>query len=80
LVWLIHSNTEARRTDQHELQAKYRTIKISNFRKGKGKHDKKYMVDVIRKCGKKQTVATSDLWLKNCCDCGEKLNRKKGAK
>jgi len=63
--------------DEQELKAKYRSVKIvaKSLRKGRGKHANKNVVDVACACGKRQTIATSDLWLKKCSGCGEKLNR-----
>ena len=60
-----------------ELVAKYKTIKIvrGSLKKGSGHHKSKNVVKVVCKCGATQIVATSDLWLKNCCKCGEKINR-----
>jgi hypothetical protein len=68
--------------DEQELRSKYRSINIvkGSLRKGRGKHANKNVVDCVCKCGRKQTVASSDLWLKNCCGCGEKLNRARSRK
>jgi hypothetical protein len=69
--------------DEQEIRSKYRSINIvkGSLRKGRGKHANKNVVDVICRCGKKQTVATSDLHLKLCSNgCGEKLNRARKGK
>jgi len=47
---------------------------------GRGSHKGKNTVQAKCKCGHVQIGATSDLWLKNCCKCGEKLNRTRKAR
>jgi hypothetical protein len=68
--------------DEQQLITKYKNAGIikGSLCKGRGKHSGKNTVRCKCRCGKVQTIATSDLWLKNCDSCGEKLNRKRGAK
>jgi hypothetical protein len=72
----------ATKMNEQELIAKYKTIDIveGSLRPGSGKHKGKNTVVVICKCGHSQKVATSDLWLKNCNSCGEKINSRKTRK
>ena len=52
--------------DERELKEKYRTIKLSNLRRGRGKFAHKHVVDVFCKCGAKLVCATSDLFQRRC--------------
>lgn len=65
--------------NEQELITKYKTVGIvkGTLRKGKGAHKGKNVVAVIcKKCKHKMpAVATSDLFIKCCNECGEKLNR-----
>lgn len=65
-----------------DLIAKYRTAGIvkGTLKAGRGSHKGKNTVQAKCKCGHVQIVATSDLWLKNCCKYGEKLNRTRKAR
>ncbi len=66
--------------DERELKEKYRTIKLSNLRRGRGKFAHKHVVDVFCKCGAKLVCATSDLFQRRCAQCGEKINRSRRRK
>lgn len=66
--------------NESELRDKYPVINIVPKSLKRGRGTTKNQVQVKCRCGEKFPCYTSDLWLRRCPKCGEKINEKPGRK